>query len=212
MIVAAAIDVLDESGFERLAMRQVADRLGVGVASLYGYVSSKEQLLELIFDELVGQVQLPEPDPERWREQAFEMLDGLRRVLTSHRDAALAGMGRVPTSVKTLRAAEVLCATLRAGGLTDRAIALGLDQTFLYVCAFAFEDGLFVNSGMTPEAVEEYYDQVHTFFGALPAGQYPVLSSLAGSMSGPDGDERFAFGISALLAGIEAISDRERAS
>jgi hypothetical protein len=52
-------------------------------------------------------------------------LRDLRDILASHTDAALAGLGRVPTASQTLAAAEVLTATLRAGGLTDRVIALG---------------------------------------------------------------------------------------
>src|ERR1700722_16141027 len=92
-IVEAAIAVLDESGMSGLSMRGVAQKLGAGVASLYGHVSGREELLELVFDDLVGQVPLPTPDPDRWREQVTEMLGALRRVLMSHRDAALAGLG-----------------------------------------------------------------------------------------------------------------------
>src|SRR6202000_3281865 len=54
-IVAAAIDVLDEDGVVGLSMRRVADQLGTGAASLYAHVSGKDELLELVFDELVGQ-------------------------------------------------------------------------------------------------------------------------------------------------------------
>jgi AcrR family transcriptional regulator len=205
-IVSTAIAAMDEAGIESLSMRQVAERLGTGVASLYGYVPSKEKLLELVFDELVGQVPLPEPDPARWREQVFEMLDGLRRALAAHRDAALAGIGRVPTSAKTLRAAEVLVATLRAGGLSDYAVAIGFDQLVLHVCAYALEESVFAHSGMGPEAVAAYYRDVHAFFKALPAGHFPVLVSIADTMTGPDGDERFAFAIKVMLSGLVSIS------
>src|SRR5262249_7179143 len=85
-IVSAAVDELDESGVAGLSMRKVAQRLGTGAASLYAYVSSKDELLELVFDELVGAVELPEPDPERWRDQLMTMLHELHRVLVSHRD------------------------------------------------------------------------------------------------------------------------------
>ena len=78
------------------------------------------------------------------------MLRGLRRVLMSHRDAALAGLGRVPTSPQTLAAAEVLVATLRFGSLSDRVVALGLDQLTLYVSACAFEDSLMAAIGHGP--------------------------------------------------------------
>ena len=51
------------------------------------------------------------PDPAHWREQVYEMLwRPARRRWSAHRDAALAGLGRMPTSPKTLAAAEVLVA------------------------------------------------------------------------------------------------------
>ena len=198
-IVAAAIEVLDEAGVVGLSMRRVADRLGTGAASLYAHVTGKDELLELVFDELVGQVPLPEPDPLIWREQVRQMLRDLRAVLSSHRDAALAGLGRIPTSPKTLAAAETLVATLRAGGLSDRAVALGLDQLTLYVSAEAFEEGLM-------EEVQRYYDEVHDFYRRLPADRFPVLASIAADMTGPDGEERFEFGLDVLIAGLESVS------
>jgi AcrR family transcriptional regulator len=204
VIVAAAINVLDESGVGGLSMRRVAERLGTGPASLYAHVSSKDELLELMFDELVGQVHLVDPDPTRWREQAHQMLRELRDILVAHRDAALAGLGRIPTSPKTLVATEALVAVLRAGGLSDRAVALGLDQLILYVSACAFETGIRANSGLTDAQAATYFAEVHAFYGALPAEQFPVLASIAPEMTGHDADERFAFGIDVLIAGLEA--------
>jgi AcrR family transcriptional regulator len=205
-IVAAAIEVLDESGVAGFSMRRVADRLGTGPASLYAHVSGRDELLELVFDELVGQVPLLEPDPARWREQLREMLRGLRDILASHRDAALAGIGRVPTSPQTLAGAEALVAVMRAGGLTDRVVALGLDQLLLYVSACAFEAGLYDHSGLTGEELARYFEDVHAFYAALPAQRFPVLASLAGELSGPGREERFDFGLDAMIAGLEALS------
>ena len=209
-IVAAAIEVLDEGGMAGLSMRRVAERLGTGAASLYAHVSGRDELLELVFDELVGQVPLPQPDPGIWREQIHQMMRGLRAVLVSHRDAALAGLGRIPTSPKVLAAAEVLVAVMRAGGLSDRVVALGLDQLILLVSATAFEDGLMEHSGASAEEIGRYHADVHAFYEGLPAERFPVLASIAPDMTGPDGDERFEFGLSALIAGLEALSDRER--
>jgi AcrR family transcriptional regulator len=211
-IVAAAIDVLDEGGVEALSMRQVAQRLGTGAGSLYAHVSSKEQLLELVYDELIGRVQLLEPDPAIWREQATEMLTELYIVLRSHRDAALAGLGRIPTSPNALVGAEALVAVLRAGGLTDRVVALGLDQLTLCVTAAAFEAGLYERNGMTTEEIAHYFDDVHDFYNRLPAASFPVLASIADDMTGPGEEERFQFGLATLIAGLEALSDSEKAA
>jgi AcrR family transcriptional regulator len=209
-IVAAAIAVLDESGVAGLSMRRVAEQLGTGAASLYAYVSGKDELLELVFDELIGRVPLPEPDPERWREQIHDALGELREILTAHRDAALAGLGRIPTSPKALAGAETLAAVLRAGGLSDRTIALGLDQLTLYVCASAFERGLFEHSGMTREEIDSYFAEIDRFYAALPAEHFPVLASIGEEMASHDAEERFQFGLDVLLAGLEAVDRRFR--
>jgi AcrR family transcriptional regulator len=209
-IVTAAIAVLDESGVAGLSMRRVADQLGTGAASLYAYVSGKEELLELVFDELIGRVPLPEPDPNRWREQVREALGTLLEILTAHRDAALAGLGRIPTSPKALAGADALAAILRAGGLSDRTVALGLDQLVLYVCACAFERGLFEHSGMTQEEIDEYFADIDRFYAALPAARFPVLASIGEEMATYDGDARFTFGLEVLIAGLEAVDRSAR--
>ena len=208
VIVAAAIEVLDEAGFAGLTMRKVAERLGTGAASLYAHVSGREELLELVFDALVGQVKLEEPDPARWREQVHRLMRDFRDILASHTDAALAGLGRVPTTPQTLAAGEVFTGVLRAGGLTDRVIALGFDQLILYVSASAYEAGLYRRSD--PDELERYFAAAHAFYASLPRDRYPVLTSVAPDMTGADGDERFEFGLNVLIAGFEAASAAEK--
>jgi AcrR family transcriptional regulator len=210
-IVAAAIEVLDETGVAELSMRKVGARLGTGAASLYAHVSGKDELLELVFDELVGRVALPEPDPETWREQVRRALHDLHRVLASHRDVALVGLGRVPITPKALAAADGLAALLLAGGLTPRVAGLGIDQLTLFVAASAFEDGLLENTGMSPADIDTYYTEVHAFYDQLPSERFPSLAAVAPGLTGPDGEERLEFGISAILAGMEALSASERA-
>jgi AcrR family transcriptional regulator len=211
-IVEAAIEVLDETGVSGLSMRRVADRLGTGAASLYAHVSGREELLELVFDELVGRVELPEPDSARWREQVHRMVSDFHAVLVSHRDAALAGMGRIPTSPNTLAAAETLSAVMRAGGLSERVVALGLDQLILFVCASAFEQGLVDERGMSPDDLAAYFAEVHAFYDRLPTDRFPTLAAIAPDMTGHDAQARFRFGVSSLLAGYEALSAAESAA
>jgi AcrR family transcriptional regulator len=201
--------VIDQSGVAGLSMRLVAQRLGTGPASLYAHVSGKDELLELIFDELVGQVALPQPDPRIWREQLHQIMGDLWKVLVSHRDAALAGLGRIPTSRNALSGGETIVAVMRAGGLNNRAIALGLDQLMQHVCAAAFEDGLMEHSGLSREQIERYYAEVHAFYARLPADRFPVLATIAPDMTGHDSEERFQFGLDAMIAGLEALSAAE---
>lgn len=67
-IVGAAIELADEDGAQALTMRGVAARLGVGVMSLYRYVSGRDELIEQITDAVFGERPLPEDGgPEGWR-------------------------------------------------------------------------------------------------------------------------------------------------
>ena len=54
-IVAAAIALADADGLDGLSMRRVAERLGVGTMSLYTYVPSKAELLDLMLDTVYGE-------------------------------------------------------------------------------------------------------------------------------------------------------------
>ena len=69
-IVATALDVLRAEGMDAVSMRRVAAELGTGPASLYAHVTGKDELLDLLYDQVVGAIPLPEPDPARWQEQA----------------------------------------------------------------------------------------------------------------------------------------------
>ncbi|MFF4418299.1 TetR/AcrR family transcriptional regulator [Streptosporangium sp. NPDC001559] len=66
-IVAAAIALADEGGLEAMSLRKVAARLDVGPMRLYGYISTKEELFDLMVDEVYAEI-LPDERPGDWRE------------------------------------------------------------------------------------------------------------------------------------------------
>src|SRR5690349_12346401 len=49
-IAAAAVELADAEGLDSLSMRRLAARLGVAAMAIYRYVSSKQELLELMVD------------------------------------------------------------------------------------------------------------------------------------------------------------------
>ncbi|MFD3515647.1 TetR/AcrR family transcriptional regulator [Streptomyces sp. NPDC058657] len=58
---AAAVELADRDGLAAVSMRQVAAALGTGQASLYRYVSGRDDLLDLMTDAVVGEVDLDAP-------------------------------------------------------------------------------------------------------------------------------------------------------
>jgi AcrR family transcriptional regulator len=62
-----AIAIADTEGLDAVSMRRLAAELGVGPMSLYRHVSSKDELVTQMADEVFGEPELPVPGPEGWR-------------------------------------------------------------------------------------------------------------------------------------------------
>jgi AcrR family transcriptional regulator len=84
-IVAEAVRLLDAEGMEALSMRSLGTRLGAGATSLYRHVASKDELIELVVDEVYAEVDVPEiADPGGWRLAAHAAAHSLRQMGLRH--------------------------------------------------------------------------------------------------------------------------------
>ncbi|MFE6664849.1 TetR/AcrR family transcriptional regulator [Streptomyces sp. NPDC057697] len=82
-IVAAAVALADEGGLEAVSVRKVAARLNAGPMRLYGYISTKEELFDLMVDEVYAEI-LPEEQPGDWREALSVLAHRTRRAALRH--------------------------------------------------------------------------------------------------------------------------------
>ena len=58
-VVTAAVELADTEGLAALSMRALAQRLGIGAMSVYGYVASRNDLVVLMVDQVFGETALP---------------------------------------------------------------------------------------------------------------------------------------------------------
>jgi AcrR family transcriptional regulator len=187
-------------------MRTVAHSLGTGAASLYAHVSSKEELLELVIERVIGEVKLPDkPNSERWQEQLKESARAIRSVFSRHGDLARASFARIPLGENALRRSEWMIEVMRLGGLSDQVIAFACDLLPLYVMAVCYEESLY-SSETSPDDVAHFVADMRRYFASLPPGRFPNLVSLAGPLTaGAEGDERFEFGLDVMVRGLAAM-------
>jgi len=85
-IAAAAIRIADAEGFDAVSMRRLAAELDAGTMSLYHYVRTKDELLTLVVDALMGEVTLPPGQrmPGDWHEAITLIAKRTRAALSRH--------------------------------------------------------------------------------------------------------------------------------
>src|ERR1700710_628935 len=95
-IAVAALAVADSEGIEAVSMRRGAQELGAGTMTLYHYVRTKSDLLDLMDDTIMGEVIVPDDElSTNWRE-------ALTEIATRSHDAVL----RHPWALEGLRGAR----------------------------------------------------------------------------------------------------------
>ena len=88
-IVTAAIEILEESGFDAVSMRSVASRLGVSPFPLYSRIGNKEALLDAMVDRLLADLSPPSDEDEPWDHYSLRWAHDLRTCLRRARDSRL---------------------------------------------------------------------------------------------------------------------------
>ncbi|QAY72642.1 TetR/AcrR family transcriptional regulator [Agromyces protaetiae] len=58
-IARAAVALGDANGIEGVSIRAIASELGAGAASLYRYISRKDDLFDLMVDQVIAELELP---------------------------------------------------------------------------------------------------------------------------------------------------------
>lgn len=200
-IVDAAIRILDVDGLDGLTMRRVAEALGTRPASLYWHVGSKDGLLDLVFDEIIGEQDIPDADPVRWQEQLKDVARTMRATILRHRDIVRISIGRVPMGPNALRYSERVLAILSAGGASDRLAVLGHHLLISVVNGFTVDE----TGGQAP-AGQPTPDQMaamtRDYLASLPASKFPNLVALADQFAASDQDLRFEVLIDFFVDGL----------
>lgn len=76
-IVEAAVAIADTDGMAALSMRAVGERLGRTAMALYTYVPGKAELIDLMYDHVLGDLRADYPDESGWRAATVALADEL---------------------------------------------------------------------------------------------------------------------------------------
>jgi AcrR family transcriptional regulator len=207
-IVEVAIGQMREQGYDAVTMRSIARALGTGPASLYAHVANRAELDQLVVGRICAQWHLPDPDPDRWDEQLRDSMHELLAIYRANPGVARCTLGMIPIEPGLLVVSERFLGLLKAGGVSDQDAAWFIDVASLYVASVAVEEDIWrergVRQGQATVAEEEVVGNVRAVFESLPADTFPLLTSMASTMTTGSGDDRFSFGVDLLVGGLRA--------
>lgn len=216
-IVRAAVEVADEGGLDAVTMRRVGQHLGRTPMALYTYVPGKAELVDLMWDQVLGELPAAYDRSAGWRPAlhawALDMWACyLRHPWSLHISGARPGLGPNET-----QASEAAAAILSGCGLAprDTARVIWAVAHFVHGCARTMAE---TRSATRDTGVDEtswwhsrsaMLDEVAPDYGQ----RFPALTSLGegGAFDALDPDvpyleadaqDVFDFGLDVLLDGI----------
>ncbi|MEV0827242.1 TetR/AcrR family transcriptional regulator [Nonomuraea rubra] len=83
-ITEAAIRIADAEGLEAATMRRIAAEIGAGAMSLYRYVPSRDDLVELMADRVMGEIDVTGMPSGDWHADLTRYAGGLRAMWLRH--------------------------------------------------------------------------------------------------------------------------------
>lgn len=204
-IAAHALALADEDGLEKLTVRRLASRIGIGTMTFYGYFRSKEEILDAMADLALGSLVLPDRGANETPSEAIvSMARAFRQLLDDHPAVAQILVTRVTESPQARRGAME--------AVIDRLIASGIPGPLAVQCyGFIIIYTLGFQSYQTPrnwagddaESDERRRQQSHRF-AALPMDEFPRLIALRDSIIELPADSQFEFGLQCLCTQVEA--------
>jgi AcrR family transcriptional regulator len=208
-IVTAAVGLLDDEGLEGLNMRALGNRLDSAATAVYWHVGGKDDLVRLAADSAWQEVELPDPGEIGWRAAAEQMAVGLHAMLTRHPWLVQAFGAYQLYGPGKARHDDHALGVYEAAGFDELRAEQALTSVFTFVLGNAlgpaatasFMRKLSRADGDTGELVRAYRAEVTVIAKEFPRLRARIESPAAEYGTAPD--DSFAFGLQALLDGLE---------
>ena len=205
----------DAEGPDAISMRRIARELNAGAMSLYWYVASKEELLDLMLDAIEAEIEVPESSGD-WRADLGTFAHRTRAALSRHMWAIEFIGSRPPSGPNDVRNLERLLSLLDGTGVDDFRVIMGV---FMTVATFVIGSVMReaqelrfqreqdrIHANMTEAEIQAEHERFYAWF--KESGHYPHITRLMESGVDPDDpdtrDERFQFSLDCVLDGIAA--------
>lgn len=192
-------------------MRRVARELDAGAMSLYRHVAGREDLLDLVLEALAADLPRP-PATGDWRADATALARGTRAALLRRRDLTLLLTARLGQGPAALPALEDALELFRAAGFPVRDAVRANHALGNYVAGACTWEAAGLGGTADPAERSARAAAAAAALAAIPASVHPRLAEAADELFAGTAEDRFEYGLAALLDGFEARLAASRAA
>ncbi|MFG2076481.1 TetR/AcrR family transcriptional regulator [Nonomuraea maritima] len=203
-IVAAALALADEGGLDAVSLRKVAARLDVGPMRLYGYISTKEELFDLMVDEVHAEI-LPAEPPGDWREALRVRAHRTRQAALRHEWLADLLGGRPTLGPNALAVTEATLAAL--DGLADiDTVMRAVETVGAYTIGAIRSEVAHLRAERATGLSEHDWQRAHGPYVSrmLATGRFPALAKAVHDGTDVDAETSFTTGLDWILDAVAA--------
>jgi AcrR family transcriptional regulator len=208
-VVAAAVALADADGLEATSMAKVAARLGVGTMTLYTYVPSRAELVDVMVDDVLASRALPgpgEPRPDDWRGQVGLYADRTREMYRAHPWLSQVTLVRPPIGPGMLAEREYVLSTVSGLGLPVHRVNPAALAITAFVTAGARQEADSAQARrVTGESDDEWWlRRMRLWEDWFDVERHPAMNDLWNAGGFAESEDTFAYGLRVLLDGIAA--------
>jgi AcrR family transcriptional regulator len=132
-VVEAAVDLADREGMESVTMRRVAAALGVAPMTLYTYVPGRDELVDLMLDEVYWRMRRPAVEAGDWRQRVRGLVEANRSLHEEHPWAAVVDTTRPALGPGAIAKYDRELAAFDGHGLDEVTMDAALAWTLAFV-------------------------------------------------------------------------------
>jgi AcrR family transcriptional regulator len=182
-IAHAALHIADTEGFAALSMRRLAIELDAGTMTLYHYIRTKDELLALVMDALMGELILDDAElAGNWREGLMAIANASRRtferhpwIFDVHEDPAVGpnGVRHFDQSLQALASLEI--------SMADKIDIIGVIDEYVFGHALQRRN----NYPDLAEDSDEGREMIEYVTRLSDTGDYPQIAKMIAELGGP---------------------------
>ncbi|MFG1678582.1 TetR/AcrR family transcriptional regulator [Nonomuraea sp. NPDC049269] len=206
-ITEAAIRIADAEGLEAATMRRIAAEIGAGAMSLYRYVPSRDNLIELMADRLQGEIDVTGMPSGDWRADLTRYADEWRAMWLRH-----PWIGAVQRSLPSFGPNQLLLIE-RLMGVLDAFVSID-ENLGLMAMLNGYIEGTVREEINSAEEVRrsglsesEWMARSYSYVDRLvKSGEYPIFTKIVMEARQPhlSRDDQFRHGLQRVLDCIAA--------